>query len=370
MCFGSKADSSSGPAPRPAQSQPNHHSSNNMSSSSGKQQQQEYAPPAGPPPGRTDYAPPAGPPPGKTDDYAPPPGPPPSKKDFDDWAKPPSGPPPSGKGHHDWEAAVPDTSLFPPPPDIFSGYDASHTSNATEAEAEAGEDWCKKYPMTMPGDLDEAGKAALQNFNIRMIEPVGYNGTMKWLGNGMWEASTVKKSPDRCAISYPPLYSVNLHDPTRTGKPKTVYYEFRLLRDSPTPFLAVGFSALPYPSFRMPGWHRGSLAVHGDDGHKYINDRWGGKDFTQAFDKGVIYGIGMSFSPSGSHKPKVEIFFTRDGQKIGGWELHEETDSEQDLPVTGLEGFHDLAASIGTYDGVKYQVIFDPERWLYKPLNV
>jgi len=36
----------------------------------------------------------------------------------------------------------------------------------------------------------------------------------------------------------------------------------------------------------MPGWQRGSLAVHGDDGRKYINDSWGGKDFTSSFKEG------------------------------------------------------------------------------------
>lgn len=262
---------------------------------------------------------------------------------------------------------MPDTSLFPPPPAIFSGFDASPTSNATEEEAIAGEDWCERYPLTPPMTLDQAGRTALQYHNFRLMEPAGFNGKLNWLSPGRWEGQTVKNSRDRCIISYPPLYLVNDHDPTRTGQPKTIYYEVKLRPDSPTVFLGLGFTALPYPSFRMPGWHRGSLAVHGDDGHKYINDRWGGKSFTEEFRRGDTYGIGMTLKPVGGARPQVDIFFTRNGKWVGGWDLHEETDAEQDLPVTGLEGFHDLSCAIGTYDGLSFEVIFDPAQWLYKP---
>lgn len=142
----------------------------------------------------------------------------------------------------------------------------------------------------------------------------------------------------------------------------------------------------------MPGWHRGSLAVHGDDGHKFVNDRWGGKDFTAPFKKGEVVGIGMTFSPgagaaqtsssssSSSEKKKgsggaagagtvieTEVFFTRNGKLDGRWNLHESLDAETDLPVTGLEGYHDLAVSVGTFGQVGAEVVLDPRGWAYKP---
>ncbi|KAK4059814.1 hypothetical protein Trihar35433_10630 [Trichoderma harzianum] len=370
---------------------------------SGKRQQEDYAPPAGPPPGRqqqqhgdyapplgpppshqhNDYAPPVGPPPShQHNDYAPPPGPPPSHQQGD-YAPPPGPPPSAAKGDwiappsdpyaapsstaHDWQTAVPDTSLFPPPPPLFSGHDASYANNATEAEAEAGEEWCQQYPLSTPSlTLDPSGKQALQSNNIRLMEPTGFSGTLKWLAPGHWEGSTAKKSPDRCIIGYPPLYVVNEHDPSITNQPKTIYYEVKIKKDSRTINLALGFTALPYPSFRLPGWHRGSLGVHGDDGHKYINDRWGGKDFTNEYRVGETYGIGMTFTPTGTHHPRVDIFFTRNGQRSGGWDLHEETDAEQDLPVTGLEGFHDLSCAIGAFDATSFEVVFDPAKWMYR----
>jgi hypothetical protein len=35
--------------------------------------------------------------------------------------------------------------------------------------------------------------------------------------------------------------------------------------------------------------------VHGDDGRRFVNDTWGGKDFTTKFVEGETVGIGMEF---------------------------------------------------------------------------
>ncbi|KAG5951982.1 hypothetical protein E4U53_001875 [Claviceps sorghi] len=272
---------------------------------------------------------------------------------------PPAGPPPSSPAQaHDWEAAVPDTSLLPPPPALFSGHDASPVNNAAEADAEAGEDWCARHPLAPPMVPDAVARTALGAGNIRLVEPAGFRGSLRWLAPGHWRAATPSSSPDRCLIGYPPLYLARDRDRDR-DRPRTIYYEVRILGGNS---LAVGFAALPYPSFRLPGWHRGSLAVHGDDGRRYVNDRWGGKDFTRAFRRGETLGVGMTFAPSATR-----VFFTRDGAPAGGWDLHEETDAERDLPVTGLEGFHDLTCAIGVFDGVDFEVVFDEAKWRYRP---
>lgn len=403
MCFGRKDEVEDALAPRPAQ-QPRPSSMDKGSrfpSDDVKKQQQQPQPQASgyesSPAGPSSSHPPPPPPQSnyvapyvdvtETADYHPePPPPPPQQQQTVPSKGTASSPsyadaPPAYDGsfspqqQHDWQAAVPDTSLFPPPPAIFSGFDRSPTSNATEEEAIAGEDWCEQYPLTPPMVLDDLSKGALHFHNIRLMEPVGFNGKLTWLGQGHWHGQTAPNSPDRCIMSYPPLYVVNQHDPAKTGQPWTVYYEVKVLPDSPNTMLGLGFTALPYPSFRMPGWHRGSLAVHGDDGHKYINDRWGGKTFTEPFRRGETYGIGMTIKPSagysggggdGKRQHLVDVFFTKNGALVGGWNIHEETDAEEDLPVTGLEGSHDLAASIGTYDGVRFEAIFEPSRWLYK----
>jgi len=141
----------------------------------------------------------------------------------------------------------------------------------------------------------------------------------------------------------------------------------------------MGYAAPPYPTFRLPGWHRGCLAVHGDDGSKFINDRWGGKDFTTPFQAGETLGLGMKFSKRDINAPpsytqtavespiNVEIFFTRDGRVAGSWNLHEEGDAQEDLPVTGLEGLNDIYAAIGVFDNVDFEIVFNEREWMYRP---
>ncbi|KAL2270819.1 hypothetical protein VTJ83DRAFT_190 [Remersonia thermophila] len=398
MCFGSNKDAD-GDAPRPAQGYTAHPPEKPQRASLPPQYQQQqhqqhqqhqqppqqppsYAPPPlGPPPSQPSPAGPGSAPPA----YAPPPGAPPAPSH----AAPPPGPPPA---QHNWEALVPDTSLFPPPPSFFSGFDRSPGHNATEAEAEAGEAWCAAYPLAPPVALDAAAAATLAAHDPRLMRPmVNFAGSLAWTAPGLWSVRTERISADSTIIAYPPLYNPALHSPLSPaagGGFKTIYYEVQLApRGNPDEgdlCLALGFTALPYPSFRMPGWHRGSVAVHGDDGHRFVNDRWGGKAFTQPFRAGERLGVGMTFRSSSSSSsaaafgsgpgpgpagPRidVDVFFTRQGREVGRWDLHEETDAEEDLPVTGLEGYHDLSCAIGTCGEATFEVVLDPARWMHRP---
>ena len=74
----------------------------------------------------------------------------------------------------------------------------------------------------------------------------------------------------------------------------------------------------------------------------------------------------MEFRPAPGGGIDVQIFLTRDGEERGRWNLHEESDAQQDLPVTGLEGFHDLCASVGVFDKVSFEIVFVPERWRWQ----
>lgn len=310
-------------------------------------------------PQKESYLPPAGPPPSQSQ-YAPPPFPPPS---------------------HDWQIAVPDTSLLPPPPTL--GNQRSRTNNATASEAEQGEAWCESNPLTAPTALPADALSYLENGSISAVRPQPYIGRLDRLRPGVWAGKTKASSPDSCITGSLPLYSAMAHSPLRTGKPKTIYYEVRIAdRNRAEVSLALGFAAPPYPVFRLPGWHRGCLAIHGDDGCRYVNDRWGGRDFTAPFKPGETLGIGMRFvkrevaaPPGYEGTPRtaattpidVEIFFTRDGRWAGGWNLHEEGDAEEDLPVTGLEGWNDLYAAVGTFEDVGFEIVFNHKKWLYRP---
>jgi hypothetical protein len=100
-----------------------------------------------------------------------------------------------------------------------------------------------------------------------------------------------------------------------------------------------------------------------------VNDNLGGKEFTSAFRTGETVGIGMRLNlpataTGAQQKPDVRVFFTRNGAEVGGWDLHEELDSEAE-GVYGLEGDYDLYAAVGVFGGVDVEVKFDRERLLF-----
>ena len=202
--------------------------------------------------------------------------------------------------------------------------------------------------------------------NIRTVQ-------LSQVGRGRMHGRTSPRCADSILLSDVPLYTAT------TGQPKTIYYEVHIKsmgesgswrKKADEASIAIGFAAPPYPSWRLPGWHRASLAVHGDDGRRYIEDSFGGKDFVKPFKKGDIVGIGMTFSPPsyGGGKNGCEVFFTRNGKKEGSWDLHEERDRDQDGgDIFGLEGGHELLAAVGCYGGVEFEVRFRREDWRFKP---
>ena len=351
-------------------------------------------PPVGPPPSRTSnisYAPPPGPPPShsRQGGYAPPPGPPPNHGSYEA----PPGPPPNYADPHtdpttndDWKV-IPDTSLLPPPP--AAGHDYGSQSNADATDADRAHDWCKDNPLIPPHRPSQAQLQAVQSGDVRIMKPVEYRGDITMPSTGTWRASTRSGSADSCLISSSPLYFALVDAPSRIGLKKTIYYEIEMLslgqgRRNEECAVAIGYCTVPYPTWRMPGWERGSLAIHSDDGRRYVNDTWGGKDFTSPVETGDIVGLGitLTLSANASNPPNppgydsapaqstrgldAEVFFIRNGQKDGGWNLHEELD-QYDKSVEGLDGTFDLYAAIGVYGGADFEVRFRRDTWSWLP---
>lgn len=361
----------------------------------------------GPPPGRsrntrpidepsyrTEYQPPRGPPPHRNlhaalqelptqqnehapihqqiagqIEYAPPDGPPPRKNQVLEE------PPP----YHDW-TVVPDNSLLPPPPSF--GYDQSPNNNATLFDADRAHDWCKRNPLIIPHQPTPAQHSSANNGDVMLVQPREYHGDLNRVRNGIWKGSTRAGSNDSCLISSLPLYFAHLDSPLKTQRSKTIYFEVKIhslgsKHRSDEGSVALGFCAVPYPTWRLPGWERGSLAVHGDDGRRYVNDTWGGKDFTSAFRAGDTVGLGISFSCPDSPPEysvstplnvalKAEVFFTKNGRLEGGWNVMEQLDAN-DLGTHGLDGNFDLYAACGSFGRVDFDCIFTRRDWLWLP---
>ncbi|KAJ1331043.1 Ran-binding protein 9/10 [Microdochium nivale] len=339
-----------------------------------------------------DYMPPPGPPPSyssgkqQSDDYAPPPGPPPSsalnelasnnpfrpssrqqplpQQQHEEQYAPPPGPPPQ----HDWQSAVPDTSLLPPPPAFFTSFEFSPTNNASGDECALGEQWCARFPLYRPtAGLDGAAQAALAMGNINLMAPPAFRGSLTNAGVGLWRVETRGNASDTCLATYPPLYTPS-QAPSEANPRKRIYYEVNIARNNkPEVDLALGYTAPPYPAFRLPGWHRGSLGVHGDDGSRFVNDNKGGQAFVRPFQPGDTVGLGVDFTRgAGGRGIQVVIFFTRNGALENQWNLYEERDNEQDAPLEGLQGYHDLCAAIGLFEQVKFEAVFAPGMWKWQ----
>lgn len=278
--------------------------------------------------------------------------------------------------YHNWQDAVPDTSVFPPPP--VGGYYSSGTGNASTDAAERAHAFCNETPLWLPVRPSPAVYSNVQQHDLRPVRQQEYRGDLTPTGPGRWHGRTKDRNGDCLVLSHLPLYFAAEDSPFLREKRKTIYFEvtLRALRAGPggdSSGLAIGFAAQPYPAWRSPGWERGSLGVFSDDGCRFVNDSWGGRDFTSAFNVGETVGLGMVFSlpeqanARGEKKAcHVEIFFTRNGQHAGGWSLHEETDEEAG-GVEGLEGHHDLYGAIGLFGGVDFEACFDPAGWLWQP---
>ena len=351
-----------------------------------------YAPPPGPPPsyqepsnpGNSSFDnPPIGAPPSYTSrdtssgsahnaqvDYAPPPGPPPSHKKTVEEPAP----------YHDW-TSIPDTALLPPPPTLE--HKASPTGNASLSDAVRAHRWCEANPLIKPHEPTNMEALSVRNGDITLVRPREYVGGLSKASKGIWRGSTRAGSKDSCLITSLPLYFVAVDSPFHTAAAKTIYFEIKVLSFGPglgddASSLAIGFCAVPYPTWRMPGWERGSLAVHSDDGRRYVNDTEGGKDFTAPIQAGDTVGIGMSFAipdapPGYGSSPvqgvplKGEVFFTRNGRREGSWDLHEELDAETEFGVLGLDGQYDLYGAIGIFGQVEFEASFTSRGWLWQP---
>ncbi|PYI04472.1 hypothetical protein BO78DRAFT_398903 [Aspergillus sclerotiicarbonarius CBS 121057] len=283
--------------------------------------------------------------------------------------------------YHNWQETVPDTATFPPPP--VAGLFCSSTGNASCGDAERAHEFCEEFPLYLPVKPSDAMYSFVRRYDLSPSQSPEFCGDISVVDQGRWRGSTNDGNGDCLLTTNLPLYFSMKDSPFLTKTSKTIYFEVRLIGIRAGPVtqstddsgFSIGFVAQPYPSWRSPGWERGSLGVFSDDGCRFVNDSWGGKNFTSKFRIGETVGLGMTFHlpikvPSASanedEKANVDVFFTRDGRKVGGWNLYEELDVESG-GIEGLRGDFDLYGAVGLFGGVDFEVLFDPAVWLWTP---
>ncbi|KAI5781494.1 hypothetical protein EDC01DRAFT_619483 [Geopyxis carbonaria] len=297
----------------------------------------------------------------KSPTFAPPSNPPPPT-----WASS-SRPPPQSHPSDDAPppfAALPDEpDLDIPPPAFLALHYNSPTSNAPEELANAGWEFTDANPLSLPLHLPSHALSILQAGTISLAPPPPrFTGLITSPHPGIAALATAPGCPDTTLLSGLPLYAAGYHHPLNTGVTHRAYFELSVQSMPANSALAIGFSAVPYPPFRLPGWNRGSVGVHGDDGRRYVNDSYGGRDFVQPWREGQVVGLEMTWGVRVGGGVDVEVAFWRDGVREGAWRLDEERDgAEENDPVMGLGGGWDVYAAIGVWGGgVKATVKFEP----------
>jgi hypothetical protein len=134
--------------------------------------------------------------------------------------------------------------------------------------------------------------------------------------------------------------------------------------------VAIGFFAPPYPPFRLPGWQRGSVAIHSDDGRRYVSNDEGGVDCTTPFRVGETVGVGLSFSVAAyaagrSPKLEMDVVVSKDGRRVAGWNLERQSDAAVEH-LEGLRGEMDLFPAIGVFGETEVEVNYGEASWLYR----
>jgi hypothetical protein len=268
--------------------------------------------------------------------------------------------------YHDWRA-VSDTALLPPPPIL--GHQTSPSGNTTLEAALRAHEWCEKHPLSMSSIPKRNDSDEVQQGMVELVRPFEYTSKLQNPRPGYWTGVTDAKGGDCCLLTSSPLYLGRKNGLAQTKASSTIYFEVSVKSLGRGPggdagSLAIGFCALPYPTWRMPGWERGSLAVHTDDGRRYVNDTDGGKDFVARVQAGETIGLGITYDLDETSGLAAEVFFTRNGRKAAGWNLNEEIDSENEHGILGLDGRYDLHGAIGVFGAVKFEVEFNSDNWL------
>lgn len=92
-------------------------------------------------------------------------------------------------------------------------------------------------------------------------------------------------------------------------KQNEVYYWEAKIFDKPdTTLISIGMTTKPYPLFRLPGWHKWSIA-YTSSGQRRYNQPFSGTNYAPHYEQGDVVGVG--------YRPRTgTVFFTRNGKKL------------------------------------------------------
>ncbi|RPB22347.1 hypothetical protein L211DRAFT_839702 [Terfezia boudieri ATCC MYA-4762] len=255
---------------------------------------------------------------------------------------------------------------FSAPPSIH--YTFSPTNNSTRDAFAAGERFCSHHPLAPPlvSVWDESLTRITEGDVTMHTEPpcnrIEINTSFRHPTTTSIKIIK-KRCPDSTILSQVPLYLARYHHPSVANQTVVIGYHLSIVGlpldgDS---VVAMGFACVPYPQYRLPGWHRGSLAIHSDDGRRYCNDGYGGVEFTRPFSQGDQLALALVMRwvtvPGGAGMVESEVKFMRNGRREGGWMVQERVELGRPDPTVGLLGERDIFAAVGVTGGKGVEVV-------------
>lgn len=112
-------------------------------------------------------------------------------------------------------------------------------------------------------------------------------------------------------------------------KQNEVYYWESKIYDKPeTTLISIGMATKPYPLFRLPGWHKYSVA-YTSTGHRRYNQPFNATTYGPRLVQGDVIGVG--------YRPRTgTVFFTRNGKKLE--DVAHGLKSQNLFPAVGANG--------------------------------
>ncbi|KAI9155228.1 Protein ssh4 [Paramyrothecium foliicola] len=106
------------------------------------------------------------------------------------------------------------------------------------------------------------------------------------------------------------------------------YWEAKIYEKPENTLLSIGMATKPYPLFRMPGYHKYSVAYQ-SSGHRRYNQPFNASPYGPHLVQGDVVGVG--------YRPRTgAIFFTRNGKKLE--EVVHGLKSQNFFPAIGANG--------------------------------
>ncbi|KAI9852497.1 MAG: Rsp5p-dependent ubiquitination, sorting of cargo proteins at the multivesicular body [Thelocarpon superellum] len=141
-------------------------------------------------------------------------------------------------------------------------------------------------------------------------------------------------------------------------KQNEVYYWEAKIYDKPeSTLISIGMTTKPYPLFRLPGWHKFSVA-YTSTGHRRYNQPFTPTNYGPAFVQGDVVGVG--------YRPRTgTVFFTRNGRKLD--DVAHGLKSQNFFPTVGANGPCTVHANFGQMGFVYIEA--NVKKWGLAPMT-